>query len=93
MKTIVVTLYELLLCLSKAQDLVSPVLSNHHERVAYLSTRLAEQLKLPSERQRDIFLAALVHDIGALSLNERLETIESEPQYIQHPCHERRNAF
>ena len=82
MKAIVVTLYELLLCLSKAQDLVSPVLSNHHERVAYLSTCLAEHIKLPIEQRKDIFLAALVHDIGALSLNERLETIESEPQYI-----------
>ena len=82
MKTIVVTLHELLLCLSKAQDLVSPELSNHHERVAYLSTRLAEQVNLPAEQQKDIFLAALVHDIGALSLNERLETIETEPEYI-----------
>lgn len=82
MNMMVVTLHELLLCLSKAQDLVSPELSNHHERVAYLSIRLAEQIKLPLEQQKDIFLAALVHDIGALSLNERLETIESEPQYI-----------
>jgi HD-GYP domain-containing protein (c-di-GMP phosphodiesterase class II) len=90
MKTFVVTLHELLSCLSKAQDLVSPVLSNHHERVAYLSIRLAEQLKLPIELQKDIFLAALVHDIGALSLDERLETIESEPQFIH--THARRGA-
>ena len=82
MKTIVVTLHELLLCLAKAQDLVSPELSNHHEKVAYLSARLSEQIKLPLEQQKDVFLAALVHDIGALSLNERLETIESEPDYI-----------
>lgn len=82
MNKIVVTLHELLSCLSKAQDLVSPALSNHHEKVAYLSVRLSEQLRLPLEQQKAIFLAALVHDIGALSLNERLETIETEPQFI-----------
>ncbi len=93
MKTIVVTLHELLLCLSKAQDLVSPLLSNHHEKVAYLSTRLAERLKMPIEQQKHIFLAALVHDIGALSLDERLETIETEPQYIHSHAWKGANLF
>ena len=80
--TIKIRLYELLKCFSNAQDLVSPLLTNHHQQVAYLSFRLAQEIKLPIEQQKDIFLAALVHDIGALSINERLEIIENEPAYI-----------
>jgi len=80
--TIKIRLYELLKCFSNAQDLVSPLLTNHHKQVAYLSFRLAQEIKLPIEQQKDIFLAALVHDIGALSINERLEIIENEPAYI-----------
>ena len=78
MEKIKINLYDLLLCMSKAQDLVSPTLANHHEQVAYLAFRLAEQINLPIEQQKDIFLAALVHDIGSLSVNERLDVIENE---------------
>lgn len=82
MDKIRINLQELLLCISNAQDLISPDLSNHHQQVAYLSFRLAEQLDLPRPKQKRIFYAALVHDIGALSVNERLEIIETEPLSI-----------
>ena len=82
MDKIRINLDELLLCLSNAVDLISPILSNHHQQVAYLTFFLAEQLKLPVEEQKDVFLAALVHDIGALSKKERLELIESEPPTV-----------
>lgn len=72
-------LHELLLCLSNAQDLISPLLSNHHQQVAYLSFRLSEQLGLTAKDQKEVFHAALVHDIGALSSNELLTLTESEP--------------
>jgi len=74
-----VSLFSLLNSVSNAQDLVSPHLSNHHQQVAYLSYQLAKKMDLPIEEQRDIFLASLVHDIGALSKKERLEIIEKEP--------------
>lgn len=77
-----INLFALLKSISNAQDLVSPLLSNHHQQVAYLSFRLAKKLGLPLEEQRDIFLAGLVHDIGALSSDKRLEFIEKEPMNI-----------
>lgn len=82
MDKIRINLFSLLKSISDAQDLVSPLLSNHHQQVAYLSFRLANKLGLPIEEQRDIFLAGLVHDIGALSSNKRLEFIEKEPMDI-----------
>jgi HD-GYP domain-containing protein (c-di-GMP phosphodiesterase class II) len=79
MDRIRINLQELLLCISNAQDLVSHLLSNHHQRVACLAFHIAEQIGLPVEQQKDIILAAFLHDIGALSLSERLEIIEAEP--------------
>ena len=55
---------------------------NHHQQVAYLSYRIACEMELSLPEQKDIFLAGLVHDIGALSVDERLDIIESEPKYI-----------
>lgn len=82
MKKINIRLYDILKCISYAVDLVSPKLANHHHQVAYLSYRLAEQLGIPDSRKVNTFTAALVHDICALSINERLEIIESEPVYV-----------
>jgi HD-GYP domain-containing protein (c-di-GMP phosphodiesterase class II) len=79
MGTIRVKLHELLNCLSGAQDLADPRLSNHHQQVAYLSYRFAEHLGLKNGEKNDIFSAALIHDVGALSKKERLELIEDEP--------------
>lgn len=82
MDKIKVNLYDLLLCLSHAEDLVSPDFPNHHQRVASLAFRLAQHMGLPEVEQKLIFLAALVHDIGALSMSERLEIIDTEPDNI-----------
>ncbi len=82
LETIKVNLYTLLNTISNAQDLVSPHLSNHHQQVAYLSCQLAREMQLSIEEQKDIFLAGLAHDIGALSKNERLEIVEREPIFV-----------
>lgn len=84
MDKIRINLHDLLVCISNAQDLVSAVLANHHQQVAYLAFRLSEQINLPVEQQKDIFLASLVHDIGVLSKRERLELIETEPITVNH---------
>lgn len=77
-----VSLYELLKSVSEAQDLVTPLLSNHHQQVAYLSFKLAQGMGLSVDDQNDIFIAGLVHDIGALSTVERLEIIENETIHV-----------
>ena len=45
-------------------------------QVAYLSYGLAEQLALPEQSRKELCLAALVHDIGALSLREKMDVID-----------------
>lgn len=82
MNRLKVNLYEFLSCLSNAQDMVMPRLSNHHHMVAYLAYKLAERANLSVNEQKNVISAALIHDIGALSIGERLELIETEPEYI-----------
>ncbi|MDD2361785.1 MAG: HD domain-containing protein [Oscillospiraceae bacterium] len=47
--------------------------------MAYLSYRLAQRMDMPEKARRNILLQGLLHDIGALSLDERLSLLEEEP--------------
>lgn len=75
-----INIYDLLICLTNAGDLISHEVANHHQQVAYLAFRIGEQLGLPSEQKKNLMLAGLLHDVGAFSLDERLNLIENEPQ-------------
>lgn len=77
-----VNMLDLVFCLTSTGDLISPVIANHHKRVGYLAYRLARQLGMSQAEQKEIFLAGLMHDIGAFSIKERLELTESEPEHV-----------
>ncbi len=78
-KQIQINMYDLLVCLTNAIDLISPEVADHHQQVSYLAFSIADRLGLSFEQKKDLTLAGLLHDVGALSLNERLDLIESEP--------------
>ncbi len=71
-------LYDLVDCITKAIDLINPEISNHHQQVAYLAYHIAEQLHCPIEQLQTLVLAALLHDIGALPSNDRLDFAEGD---------------
>jgi len=58
--------------ISYAVDLSVPALNNHHQRVAYVSWRIAQEMGMTSSAIQDIVLAAKLHDIGAFSRKELL---------------------
>jgi len=72
-------MYELITCLTNAGDLIRPELTKHHLQVAYLASKIGAQLGLSKKIKKDLLLAGFLHDVGALSLSERLELIENEP--------------
>ncbi|WP_312938820.1 HD domain-containing protein, partial [Oscillibacter sp.] len=72
------TLYDLIACMTAAVDLLDVRVSNHHQRVAFMSLKLAEQMGLSLEERRALVQAALLHDIGALTLSERLQLVTGE---------------
>ncbi|MGE4353692.1 MAG: HD-GYP domain-containing protein [Oscillospiraceae bacterium] len=74
-----INLGDILQCLSKAQSILSPMVGRHQEQVAYLSYQLATQLNVSINDIKELFLGALVHDIGALSIKEKIEIIDNDP--------------
>ncbi|MBF0543035.1 MAG: HD domain-containing protein [Candidatus Riflebacteria bacterium] len=73
-----IQLNHLVSSLSAAVDLVSPVLVNHHKQVAYTSFCLASELGIPMEEKSELVLAGLLHDIGAVSLKDRMDYLRFE---------------
>ena len=71
-------LFDLAICLSDACDLISPLLAHHHKQVACIAFAIGKELGLDHHRLEDLVLAAIMHDIGALSLHERIELMEFE---------------
>lgn len=73
-----IRLIDLITCLSDAMDYIDPAVVSHHKQVAYIASRLGEEMGLSEEEQRDLILAGVLHDIGAFSLKERKDTLQFE---------------
>jgi HD-GYP domain-containing protein (c-di-GMP phosphodiesterase class II) len=66
-----INLLNLLLSLSEAVDLAGPEIVQHQLRTAFISWELGRAAKLSEARLEQLFYAALLHDIGALSVEEK----------------------
>lgn len=75
-----ISLFEMLMGLSRAVDLISKEVVNHQVRVGYIAFCLGLEMGLSPEEQDTLFLAGALHDVGALSLQERLDYLEFETQ-------------
>lgn len=71
-----IPLLDLLFCLSDTIDLVSPKLANHHMEVAYIARELGKAYGLGAEHQNALMTAGMLHDVGALSLTEKLADLD-----------------
>jgi HD-GYP domain-containing protein (c-di-GMP phosphodiesterase class II) len=71
-------LFKLIIAMTNAMDLISPQIVNHHRQVAYVAQRIAVGAGASEEEQSDIIRAALLHDIGAFSLRQRLDCLDFE---------------
>lgn len=73
-----VSLLELTLQLSRASDMVSPELNNHQRLVAYITYNLGEELNFDEKKLNEVSVAAVLHDIGGLSMQERINVLKFE---------------
>ncbi len=64
-------LNKLLMTLSLAMDFSKQGLMRHHQRVAFISTRIGEELGLTPGQKQKLFRAALVHDAGISTWREK----------------------
>lgn len=77
-KGLEVSLFGLVFSVSEAMDNMCPEVADHHKCAVTVSLALARQIGLPPEAERDLVLAASLHDCGAFSLQERREILEFE---------------
>jgi HD-GYP domain-containing protein (c-di-GMP phosphodiesterase class II) len=73
-----VSLLELTLQLSRASDMVSPELNHHQRLVAYITFNLGEALNFDEKKLNLVSVAAVLHDIGGLSMQERINVLRFE---------------
>ena len=72
---------DLVMALSSVVDLVDETVSDHHKRVAYISCQIAKEMGFSERERKDLILAGALHDIGALSLQERIDTFRFEKSH------------
>jgi response regulator RpfG family c-di-GMP phosphodiesterase len=77
---LVLPIFDLVLCLSQAVDLVSPLMAVHLRRTAQIAYGLGTQMKLPRSGLHDLIIAAALHDVGGLARQDRLLTLDFEYQ-------------
>ncbi len=82
-----VNLGNLVLSLSDAMDLASPLLSKHQQRTAFIVWQMGETENFSKEFLECCFIAALLHDIGALSLEEKISLRNYEVDDIEAHCY------
>lgn len=79
-----INLIDLMCGISTALDYVSPHVTGHHRRVAMGSAVIGNGLGLSSESLMDLILAALLHDIGAFSMNVALDGLDFDSDLTEH---------
>lgn len=73
LKELSVNFGNFLLSLSDAIDLASSQIASHQMRTAFIVWQIAKAASLPKERIENLFIASLFHDIGALSLEDKIK--------------------
>ncbi len=67
-----VNLKSFFLSLSELLDKGNKSISQHQLRTAYIAWKIGEKIDLSEIQLNNLLIAALVHDIGALSLEDKL---------------------
>jgi len=88
-----VNLGNLVLSLSDALDLAFSSLAMHQQRTAFIAWELGKQAKLPGKRIENVFIAGLLHDIGALSIEEKKTLHDNEISDVEQHCIRGKNLF
>lgn len=81
-----VPLFDMVRCLSRALDLIDPRMVDHHLRVAYICGAVAAELGMGPQRRETLILAGMLHDVGAISLVERLSLMDFDVNDVEPHC-------
>ncbi|MBQ8088999.1 MAG: HD domain-containing protein [Clostridia bacterium] len=78
------TMRDLVRAFTRAMNLISPEVQNHHEKVSYFAYRLSEAMGCSESERRLTFYGALMHDVGSVMTEGSLSLmdIESRPSEL-----------
>ncbi len=76
----------MLLSLSDALDLASPHLAMHQMRSAFIAWEIGKESKISNTDLKNLFIASLLHDVGALSAEEKINLHQFEVIDTEHHC-------
>jgi len=82
-----IPIYDFVSTIAEALDNGYTILSNHYTRVAYLAWRIARQIDLPNNEVQDIIIAAMFHDIGALTPEDKIRMLRFETDEVELHVH------
>jgi HD-GYP domain-containing protein (c-di-GMP phosphodiesterase class II) len=85
-RDISVNLGNLVLSLSDAMDLANSLLAQHQQRTAFIFWEMGKVANLSDGRLEKGFIAALLHDIGALTVEDKISLVRSETRDIEGHC-------
>jgi response regulator RpfG family c-di-GMP phosphodiesterase len=81
----------MLICFSQALDHMDYRVSRHQQRTAYIALKIGRALTLPNENLNKLFIAALFHDIGAFTIEEKVALYEFDE--LDTTLHSKRGAM
>lgn len=71
-----IKLFDMVLCFSRALDLLHPAIADHHLRVAYIAGCIAEELGFAPAEIQNVLIAGALHDAGAVSSSVGIRTLD-----------------
>lgn len=85
-RNISINVGNLFLSLSDALDLATPKLVQHQQRTAFITFEMGQIAGLSEELLEQMFYAALLHDIGAFSVEGKVALLSSEVENTEDHC-------
>jgi HD-GYP domain-containing protein (c-di-GMP phosphodiesterase class II) len=73
-----ISLFSMLSSISNLINILDDKATMHQEQVAYISLRIAKEFGMKQNEINELIIATSLHDIGAFSLDERLELLDFE---------------
>lgn len=86
LKDVSINLGNFLLSMADAIDMSSPLIASHQMRTAFIAWRICEVGKVAKASTERIFIAALLHDIGALTPEEKIRIHRFDTTDIDDHC-------
>lgn len=81
-----INICNLLLAFSETIDFAAPSLASHQQRTAFAAWEMARSAGLSLRRQEGVFVTGLFHDIGALTLEEKVELHDNHARELKPHC-------